>query len=43
MDFLVALNQRLWRDIKYLIRLEPGVQTPEQTLAEVSGSCRDSA
>ena len=43
MDFLVALNQRLWRDIKYLIRLEPGVQTPEQTLAEGSGSCRDSA
>jgi uncharacterized protein (DUF2126 family)/transglutaminase-like putative cysteine protease len=42
-DFLVALNQRLWKDIKYLIRLEPGVQTPEQTLATGSGSCRDSA
>jgi uncharacterized protein (DUF2126 family)/transglutaminase-like putative cysteine protease len=42
-DFLVALNQRLWRHIKYLIRLEPGVQTPEQTLQEGSGSCRDSA
>jgi len=27
-DFLVAINQRLWKDIKYLIRLEPGVQTP---------------
>jgi len=27
-DFLVAANQRLWHDIKYLIRLEPGVQTP---------------
>ncbi|MCI0536348.1 MAG: transglutaminase family protein [Verrucomicrobiales bacterium] len=40
-DFLVCLNQRLWRDIKYLIRLEPGVQTPEQTLALRSGSCRD--
>jgi transglutaminase-like putative cysteine protease len=37
------LNQRLWRDIKYFIRLEPGVQTPEQTLQEASGSCRDSA
>ena len=42
-DFLVAINQRLWKDIKYLIRLEPGVQTPEQTLTQLSGSCRDSA
>ena len=41
-DFLVALNARLSRDIKYLIRLEPGVQTPEQTLTLESGSCRDS-
>jgi uncharacterized protein (DUF2126 family) len=42
-DFLVAINQRLWKDIKYTIRLEPGVQTPEETLAKMSGSCRDSA
>ena len=41
-EFLVNLNQRLQREIRYLIRTEPGVQTPEQTLELASGSCRDS-
>src|SRR5881409_2269155 len=42
-NFLVNLNQRLQREIKYLIRMDPGVQTPEETLALACGSCRDSA
>jgi uncharacterized protein (DUF2126 family) len=42
-DFLVSLNQRLQHEIRYLIRLEPGVQAPDETLAKSSGSCRDTA
>ncbi len=42
-DFIVAMNQRVAADVKYLIRLEPGVQSPETTLKRASGSCRDSA
>jgi uncharacterized protein (DUF2126 family)/transglutaminase-like putative cysteine protease len=42
-DFLVYLNRRVCKDVKYLIRLESGVQSPEQTLQLRSGSCRDSA
>jgi uncharacterized protein (DUF2126 family)/transglutaminase-like putative cysteine protease len=42
-DFVVGLNARVQREINYVIRMEPGVQTPEQTLTSALGSCRDSS
>jgi transglutaminase-like putative cysteine protease len=42
-DMLVALNQLVSSRISYVVRMEPGVWTPEQTLTEGRGSCRDSA
>lgn len=42
-DYLVAINQDLNGLIRYLIRMEPGIQSCEETLTLASGSCRDTA
>ncbi|MFC3813120.1 transglutaminase family protein [Lacihabitans lacunae] len=42
-DFLVYLNQLIYKAISYNIRMDPGVQTCETSLDIKSGSCRDSS
>jgi len=42
-DFMVDINGLVKNEIGYVVRMEPGVQTCEETLGLKSGSCRDSA
>ena len=42
-DFLIDLNRMVQERTSYIVRLEPGVWTPEETLTNAKGSCRDSA
>ena len=42
-DFIVGLNAKIQREVAYVVRMEPGVQSPDATLSLGSGSCRDSA
>jgi transglutaminase-like putative cysteine protease len=42
-DFLVSINQAVYKELSYNLRMEVGVQTPEETLRIKSGSCRDFA
>jgi uncharacterized protein (DUF2126 family)/transglutaminase-like putative cysteine protease len=41
-DFLVDLNRRVERTVRYTLRFDPGVKSCEETLADGEGACRDS-
>lgn len=41
--FVTDLNARIQQAVNYIVRLEPGVWSPEETLTQAKGSCRDSS
>ncbi len=42
-DFLVDVNRKVFQTLGYNIRMEVGIQSCEDSLSKLSGSCRDSA
>jgi len=42
-SFIAMINTQLYNDIAYNVRLQPGVQTPGESLERKTGSCRDTA
>ncbi|MAI20207.1 MAG: IMP dehydrogenase [Kiritimatiellaceae bacterium] len=42
-DFLAEVNQKVNQHLNYSLRMDPGIYTPERTLKEGTGSCRDFA
>jgi uncharacterized protein (DUF2126 family)/transglutaminase-like putative cysteine protease len=42
-NFLVDINQLLNSTLRYVVRMEPGIHTSEESFAKASGSCRDMA
>src|SRR5436190_680106 len=42
-DLLIAVNRMVREDVDYLVRMEQGIQAPDETLERAQGSCRDSA
>ncbi|HTO27919.1 MAG TPA: transglutaminase family protein, partial [Devosia sp.] len=42
-NFVTAINASIQQHIAYIVRMETGVWTPEETLGNAKGSCRDSS
>ncbi len=42
-NFVTGINASIQQHIAYIVRMETGVWTPEETLGNAKGSCRDSS